>query len=184
MYVIEKRVWETDDSSLYKKSNAPEIAINMRVKTQFINEYVAKQRDKRRADSESTSLDILSETSPDGYYIPDTGEDIDTKMYLTQIMSGFFKRKEYANAFIFDAIITDGAFYKSNSEFSIGRLKSYIQKIDDFYCKIFAINYGLTFRDVVKAYGCVSKGVTTKDINRLFRKLKEDKEFYLCLHDA
>lgn len=189
LYVLDKKVWENPSSSLYGNKQAPEIAINMKIKSSFMNECCAKNRQKRKVNIESLSLDSLEEESPDGYFLPYYDKDVITNLYIKNLVKKYFGNKDYLNAFILDGIVNNNSFTKveGNQKFCVGKLHSSIDKIDKAYCKSFSENYEISCNDVedsLQYIKNISVSSFNKTLRRLFKVLRKDEDLYLLLKNA
>lgn len=189
LYVIDKRVWENKNSKLYKNKDGPEIAINQSLKTSKINMYIFMQRDKRKLNINSVSLDSLEETTSDGFFIPYHDADISTDLYIGSLIKDYFNKKQYLNAFLLDSIMNKNVFVDKNNqvEFNLGKLKSSIKNIDKDYCKIFSQRYQLKTVEVENAisyFNNINYSKLDSVIKKLFNNLRKDKELLSILYDV
>lgn len=189
LYVLDKKVWENISSGLFHNKDAPEIAINTRLKTQLINGFVANNRQKRKANAVILSLDSLEEESSDGYFLSYCEDDLENSMFLKKLIKSYFDKEEYLNAYILDLIISEEGFTKNklNPRFFKGKLKTSVLNIDKRYCETFSETYGLNLHKVESTLEYLHKltpSMIDKNINNLFRSLRRSKDFSLLLHNA
>lgn len=189
MYVLDKRIWDNPDSKLYHKSDSPEIAINMCLKSNKVNLYVYLQRDKRKLNQGIISLDGIQENASEGYFIPYEDEDISAELYIKNLVKDYFQHKNYLDAFILDAVFNRDVFSDKNNtvEFNQAKLRSAIKSIDESYCKFFSRYYNIDLQEVKDSLKYVVNLTYTKldtSINKLFKVLRNDKQLSLILHDA
>lgn len=189
LYVLDKKIWDNSNSSLYKDSSAPEIAINTNLKSNIINFYIYLQRDKRKLNSGILSLDLLEENSSDGYYAQCTDEDVSTKIYLEKLIKQQFDDKEYIGAFTLDIMLNNNVFTDRKDEvvFSNSKLKHFIKEMDYDYCVRFSEKYKISLKDVLgslKYIKNIGPSNLDKYIQKLFKILRKDKELSLFLHNA
>lgn len=188
LYVLEKRVWEKDDSSLYDKENAPEIALNTRIKTQFINESITKQYYKRKANTESISLTTMEDDFSEGYLTPTVDYNINTGCYLKVLISNLFNQGETLKAVVLDCILHENVFTKnSDNEFCDYKLIHRIETLDKDYCKLFSEEYDVNVNDVEKSVGTIKsskRSVLELSIYKVISEFSRSKDFYLSLKNA
>lgn len=190
LYVLEKRVWEDKNSTLYKDINGPEKAIATVMNSQKINYFVANKRDKRRIDNESLSLDQLMEDSSDGYYIPYFDENNIFDEYLKAKIKKCFEEKKYFMAFGLDIIVNGDVYERTeesdtyNISFSKKKFKHLLGMIDEDYCLYFSNRYDIDKQSVIENSNYV-KNIYTYDVydslRRMFYELTTDRDFMMRL---
>ena len=186
LYVIDKKIWLDESSRLFNNPNAPEIAINTNYKSNKVNLFIFKQRDKRKLNSGILSLDYLEENSSDGYFIPSTDKDIEINIYVKELVRDYFHKQEYLSAFILDAIINQNVFtYKKEGIiFNSGKLKTAVKNIDESYCNTFSKSYNLNLKEVLKSLKysqSASNSRIDSAMKKLLHNLRLDKELLSVL---
>ena len=188
-YVMEKKIWLDENSKLFGNKDAPEIAINMALKTAKINLYIYKQRDRRKLNQNILSLQELEEKSADGFFIPYNDKDISLRLYIENLVNKYFKKKEYEKAFILDSIVSNNVFIRKSDgyNFSLGKVRSSLHKLDNISCDIFSKEYNIDLIEVLKSKNYVVK-VNDKKIDKitknLLNELKQDKELLVLLRNV
>lgn len=190
LYCLNKHVWTDPDSQLYKDPNGPEKAINVSIVSGRANYYVARNRDKRKVQLESISLDKLQEDSSDSYFLPYFDTDDTCLYYLYDKVRDYFTKKDYFASFAIHAIITfdfqiqyseDGNMY---TVFSDTQLKHYLRNMSDDDYNYFSEMYDINLCDVKYAAKYV-KDLTydrmSRNLNNLFNTLKHDRQFLKTL---
>lgn len=153
-----------------------------------LNHWTASTRYKRKLDTESLSLDEISENASEDFYIPYNDQYSFFDDYIITLVRNFFKRRDYFPAFMIDLILNANVFDKdteaNNVVFNIKRLKHFMLNIDEDYCKIFSEYYNLSYNSVVRASYYVKSMKSDYILSKIFelkRILQKDKEllFYL-----
>lgn len=190
LYVLDKQVWKDENSKLYNKESAPEIAINTNFKTSKINLFIYLQRDKRKLNNTALSLDTLEENSSDGYFIPAEDRDISTDMCIDSFVKKYFSNKEYINAYSLDLIINNDVFNNgiaNKGALSITKVRNILTSLDYKYCKSFSDKYKVNFQEVKESIKYIEK-TSNSSIDTLIRKLvktlRRNKEFSDIVHNA
>lgn len=189
LYVLDSKVWENPNSSLYGDPLAPEKAIYIKMNGAKLNHWTASMRQKRKLTTESISLDELSENASEDFYVPYYDQYSFFNDYIIDMVRNFFKIRDYFPAFMLDLILTANVFDKDLSgdvSFNDKRLKHYMLNINDEYCKIFSDSYNLSYKSVKRASDYVksmrSDDVTNK-ILELKRILSKNQELLFYLKD-
>ena len=180
---LDHHVWTDPNNKLHNDPNAPDKAIKVCIYSAKINFFVALNYEKRKATKYSYSLDELSETSSDDYYIPYIEPSPYMKLYMYNKIRNYFLDYDYFSAFLLDAIVNVDVFSKDEKTEFIGlsnrKLIKHLRSIDDRYIKVFSDEYELDSEQVRKASEFIqnlSPDRMARNISNLLFLLSKDKE--------
>ena len=190
IYTLNAKAWENPDSTLYQDENAPEKAIYVKMNGAKLNHWTASMRDKRRLDTESYSLDELSENASDDFFLPYYDRHSFLDDFIKSLIKKYFRNKDYFPAFMIDLILNSEVFDLDETtqelNFNDKRLKHFLLTLSDDYRKIFSSEYGLSLKSVKRAslYIRSMKGEDVdKKIIQTKNRLMKDREFISYLKD-
>lgn len=135
-YVIEKRVWEDKNSSLYNDPSGPDKAMHIAMKRQkaiMLSKYSAK---RRLSNFNTLSIDQAHENyndSADGLLFGDSIIDDHLKTFISE----FFEKDEYLNGLLLDCICYNSDSYKPNL------IIKFIRNIDNSFFNYYKNNYNI-----------------------------------------
>ena len=190
LYVLKMRAWENPNSTLYNDPRGPEKAIYVKMNGAKLNHWTASMRDKRRLDTESVSLEELSEDCSEDFYIPYTDRYSILDNYIKHYIQTRFKEKDYFPAFMVDLIINSEVFDKNEETkeiiFNTKRLKHFLLTLPEDYCKIFSELYSLKLKSVLRASQYI-RSMKGTDVDQKIidsqKKLMKNKELLEYLKD-
>ena len=190
IYTLNARAWENPKSSLYQDKNAPEKAIYVKMHGAKLNHWTASMRDKRRLDTESASLDQISEDASEDFYIPYYDKHSFLNDYIKESIKIYFQDKDYFPAFMIDLILNSNVFDINEEtkeiDFNCKRLKHFLLTLSDNYCKMFSEEYDISLNSVLRASSYI-KSMKSDDVDQKIvqtqKRLMRDKEFVSYLKD-
>ena len=190
IYTLNAKAWENPNSTLYQDKNAPEKAIYVKMHGAKLNHWTASMRDKRRLDTESASLDELSEDASEYFYIPYYDSHSFLNDYIKDSIKLYFKNKDYFPAFMIDLILNSDVFDTNKDtgelDFNDKRLKHFFLNLTDSYCKIFSEEYDLSLNSILRASSYI-RSMKSEDVDKKIaetrKRLMRDKEFISYLKD-
>ena len=171
-YVIEKRVWENPNSSLYNDPAGPDKAVHIALKRQMaimLSKYTAQ---RRLSNFNTLSIDEAHENyndSADGLLF-----DIQNDDHLKSFISEYFEKGEILNGLFLDTICYSGSKYDSKS--IIKHIKSITIKDADHFTK----EYNISNRDFKKMLIDINEASTKYleiKLNSLLYKIRNEGLF-------
>ena len=175
-YVLEKRVWEKPESSLYQDKAGPDKAFHMVLKRQRSILLANLNAYKRKSNFNTLSIDGAHEEyadSADGllFDLPDS----DTHQELYFDISNYFHKEDYLNGLFMD-IICFGDYQPSEVGFNTSKIVSLCKKLtmdDYFYYSYFYDVDKIKFRDILREIGQLSTDFLILKLKQLLYILKE-----------
>lgn len=184
LYALNRHVWDDPDNELYQDVNGPEKAINVTIYSQKLNFYNSYKTYKRQVNSSLLSLEKLQEDASDSYYTPYNEDYNFTDSYMYKKVKDYFNLKLYLEAFVLDSILNHDMFTLTEDRceiFNRFKLTKHLHHLDDNFCRYFSKFYKLPIEKVKLATTYIvdvsTDSLNTK-INRLFKNILRDKEFY------
>lgn len=185
-YALKHRKWEDPNSSIYNDPNGPDKVINRYMKCARLTFYQFINRQKRKEDFGTISLESLMEALNDNNpeLEDDTPVDYSLSLDLKQYIKQIFNRKDYFLAFMLDCMLHEPIFEHKDPEnpisksFNVKKLAKYLRQLDETYCKIFAERYDIDLIDVLKSSKYCNNLNSTKIYNKIeynLHKLKHDQ---------
>ena len=151
--VLNSRPWENKKSTLYNDENAPEKAINVCFSNEKINFFVSCQRERRKLNYTSLSLEGIQEGCSDSFFTKGKSIDVVRKVSLKELVLKYFKRDQYIVSFIMDSIMNMN-FIKTDNygiRFDLVALKKHLRTLPEKYCIEFSKEYSIDLEEVKKA---------------------------------
>ena len=190
LYCLDKKVWEDENSPLYKDPNGPEKSINVCVTSSRANYYVAQNRQKRFIALQTISLDYLQELYPE---VLDEAvfDKVDAhKDFIYNKIRNLFIDREYFKAFFLHQVLygnfvkqdCTGKYVKLYFDYNACRKSVRIMNAEDG--KFFASQYNFDNEKVQKALHYVnnmSYAQMQASQDALLRSLRADSEFVSLL---
>ena len=164
---LKDKAWENEESNLYNNENAFNIIINRIMFTTRATVYQASNRKKRKDGHKDVSLNGLTELCQDHSIIAEDMSSQDDYFYtdMNIVISLFFKKKEYFNSFLLDAIV----YHKLTDD---KKLKSFLLNVKR-NSEEFASRYGFPIEEVEKACDYVER-IGYANIDRQYKKHRQE----------
>ena len=159
--VLKAVPWDDPKQSIYQDEKGPEKAINITFQQNIINLFVASKRHKRRLSNEALSLDSILKTSDGTEYslfsfISDDADNMFNQLFWKDMVTAYFRKKEYITAFALDLLLTTPSLIKfENNIYRINvnsLFKVLTSKLDESYCSTFSEIYGVDVKQVDSAF--------------------------------
>ncbi len=160
-------------NSLYNNPNAPDIALNICIKSMRLGFYQASNYDVRKINYETLSLDKLEEDEND-YIIPVENNTFDIDINIKHLVQKYFNSKDYASAFILEGILNGDVFEQDKKEsnaqiFSKKKLAKHLRNLDDTYCKTVSKMFDIDLDKIIEA-SKIYRNINTNKMYRLIDK--------------
>ena len=189
--VLEQEAWENPTQSIYKDEKGPEKAINLIFQQNIINLFVANQRHKRKASSNTLSLDNTLKDDDDdesdtfiSLLAKDELSTILEKLFWKEKVKQYFVEKDYVAAFVTDLLINNPFLIESKDGKYIINSRKIARELNELppnYAKQFSKEYDIPVKQVEGAlsvlkylYNVNSRSVD-KTIHILVRDIKEER---------
>ena len=175
-YVIDKRVWENPDNSLYNDPTGPDKAMHIAMKRQraiMLTKFNAK---KRKSNFNVLSIDEAHEEysdSADGLLF---GSEYSNEDYMRTYISEYFDKGEYLSGLLLDCI----CYNNDSNEFKPTNIIRFLKGLNKEYYSYYYENYELDEEDFKK---CVyeiknsSNNYLRIKLNSLLYKLRKEGSF-------
>lgn len=174
-YVLEKRVWENPENSLYEDPKGPDKAMHVAIKRQK-NIVISKYNAYRRLTNfNSLSLDGFRDSYNDAGegWLTDL-EQVEAEDDLYYFVSSYFKGDSYLDGFILDAIC-----YSNSRSYDKKQVVSFVRNITlkdfDYYHNDYGADRDTFIKTLNELLDTTPKYLSIQ-INKLLYNLKE-KEF-------
>ena len=164
---LKDRAWENEKSNLYGNENAFNIVINRIMFTTRATAYQASNRKKRKDNHKDISLDGLTDLYQDHSIVAEDMSTRDDYFYtdMNLVITLFFKKKEYFNSFLLDAIV----YHKLTDE---KKLKSFLLNVKR-NAEEFSARYKFPIEEVEKASDYVER-IGYANIDRQYKKHRQE----------
>lgn len=176
-YVCTQSVWLNKDSTLYNDKDAFLKAMNTTIQCRKKNFINAKFRQKRFANYDTISLDVITDEYSDGYFTPYLPEYNFEEDEISNQIIRYFKSKDYITAFLLDSVINFNIFDDDNGMLDVRKLRKHLRHLDDNFCAYFSIKYGLKENEVLysrKYFSNIPQSKLDKKLYNAFTNLKNN----------
>jgi len=173
-YVLEKRVWENPESSLYGDKSAPDKAFHISLKRQRSIVLANLTADKRQSNFNNLSIDEFHEAyndSSDGMLFEglcSSESDNNLGIYI----SSYFDNDDYIEAFALDSIC-----YGQYGDYSVDKIIKIIKNLDNKDFKYYKMFYNLSnskYKKYLKEISRTNKQIIEYHIKKLLYNLREE----------
>lgn len=153
-YAFEHRKWLDPTSKIYNDPAGPDKIINRAMFSTCLTEYQHVNKEKRKSNLFSASLDSFKEEYGDAFYNMLGDEYIDYLSVNTPygyLVVDAFETKQFVLAFLLDAILEQDVFKlieQGNSKYCVfddKKLVKYLRRLDEKSASIFAKRYDIEF---------------------------------------
>lgn len=153
LFALQTKAWRNPDSKIYGDLNGPDKIINRCIKNERANFYQACNRKKRVINFECDSLEKMEEESNIQLESATLADETSFSNTYSEIISYYFRKKEYFTAFMLDGIINGDVFKleEGQEKYSEKKLIQHLKHLDDRYCAIFSDIHNLDYDLVKKA---------------------------------
>lgn len=127
-YVLEKRVWNNPESSIYKDKDAVLKCMYVVTNSRRKGYFTAQNRHKRKVNQFPLSLDSLSEEFQEGYFSPVFEKYNFERGWESKFISRLWEKKLYVSAIILDIILNLDVF--EGDSISKKKIKKYVKNFD------------------------------------------------------
>ena len=188
-YALKHRKWEDPTSTIYNDPNGPDKVINRYMKCARLTFYQFINRQKRKDDFSTISLDMLTESLNDNTFdIEDESKRLDTssKLDFKDYIKDVFNRKDYFLAFMLDSMLYEPIFDGKDinnpisKSFNVKKLAKYLRQLDTTYCQIFSKRYKIPLETVLNSVKYCNHLSSTKIYSKIeynLNKLRHDDFF-------
>lgn len=174
IYVLNKRVWENESSSLYNDPAAPDKAMHIAMKRQqaiMLSKYTAT---KRLSNFNTLSFDAAHEEykdSADGLFLND---DYFKEDKMKSFINDYFINDDYLSGLFLDAICYNVIKYNTKN------IIKYIKNIDDKDLDYYLSNYDINRKKFIKLINSLKTTTNeymTVKLNSLLYSLRKENLF-------
>ena len=138
LYVLKKRQWLNPKSSLYQDINAPDRAINTNLRCLRVNHIVSTNRDKKKTNINTVSIERLYEENKD-YILPIYKDNYEETTSLYEIVKDCVKKHNLLKGIIIDVLANEDCSYEG--ELCLPKLYSKLYNIGIEYERDFKLRY-------------------------------------------
>lgn len=175
-YVLDKRVWENEDNSLYNDPTGPDKAMHIAMKRQKAILLSKLSTHKRIANFNTLSIDGAKEDYHDSaegllFDVSQNNSDNELKLFIS---SAFFKDKNSCiDGLLLDLICYNGTSETFNIKSTIKDLKKLTMKDYDYYNSMYTVDKNL-FKEALRTIYYYSNALLEIKLKSLLHRLKED----------
>ena len=186
LYVLKHHVWTDPTHNLFNDPRAPEKAINVVFTSTKINYFVSLTRQKRKVDTQSLSLETISEEKADSYFLPVYDNYNFLELNLIKLIKKLYKSNEYFSSICLDLVLNENLIDRSNNQvLQYKKLKKRLRSLDDNYAKFFSALYDVPYDSLLRSVQYISNLSNIEldvKISRFFNELQHNKELISILH--
>ena len=144
LYILRDKPWQDKNSSIYKDPKAIEKMLNTCVKCDRANWFQASNRQKRKINHGTSSLEGLSDEYSDSFLPTELTLAAPEMPLYEDLVLHYYSKQQYLMALMIDVIVHDAKLENVNNDRSlIVAIKKSIRSLPPDYSKIFAKTYGL-----------------------------------------
>lgn len=175
LYAIKERPWQNPESTVYNDPKAVEKILNTCLKCNRANWFQASNRDKRKLNHGTNSLEALKEEFNDAFVSDNLIYEMNP-LTCKDLILNFYKKQQYLLALIVDLIVNDIKLEGIDNEKSlVSSIKKSIKSLPKTYFHTFSKEHGLPLDEVEKSFSFIyniSDSKLTRSIQIYVRKLK------------
>ena len=181
LYALEHRKWLDPTSNIYDDPNGADKVINRCIKSTRLIFYDNSNKDKRKIQAVTFSLNELCEQNGDSSFPTDYIENSPDINIGKELIKDAFIKRNYFDCFMIDGIINADTtdYYIENynrynvySIFSIKKLVKHLKQLDDSYCNLISRRFNLDN----KIMATNAKEIRQLSSQRLYTKIKNRLE--------
>lgn len=153
LYILKEKPWKNENSTVYNDPKAIEKMLNTCVKCDRANWFQASNRQKRKINHGTSSLEALSEEYSDSF-LPNELTLAEPELSPHQsLVLYYFDRQQYLMSLIIDVIVNDVKLSNIIDDKSlIIAIKKSIKSLPEDYYKIFSKSYGISSDKVESSF--------------------------------
>lgn len=170
LYAIKNKPWENPKSSLYQDKKAIEKILNVFVKCQRVNWFQASNRQKRKLNHATLSIEELQEMYNDGFVSGNLIAETEFPFFKDLVFK-FYNEKQYLMCFIIDIIVNDISIEKLENNNIVRLIIESIKSLPSNYVNSFCSTYNTNSEVITEALNVVN--------NMSPKKLQESIEIKL-----
>ena len=175
-YIVKKRVWEDENSTLYGNPKAPEMAFKVVLKRERGILLSNLNTDKRRSNFNSLSIDSLREEyndSTDGmFYLDQLTSEEDHSLEMILLVKSFFDKGQLLEGLFIDMIA-----FGLNTAYTERKVVTRLSNLKPEDFSYYNLVYNLSEKDYNKALyeiGNTSRRLLMIKLKQLMNSLKEE----------
>ena len=170
LYAIKNKPWENPKSSLYQDKKSIEKILNVFVKCQRVNWFQASNRQKRKLNHATLSIEELQEMYNDGFVSGNLIAQTEFPFFKDLVFK-FYNEKQYLMCFIIDIIVNDISIKKLENNNIVRLIIESIKSLPSNYVNSFCSTYNANIEVITEALNVVN--------NMSLKKLQESIEIKL-----
>lgn len=183
LFVLSEEAWEDPAQSIYKDEKGPEKAINLTFQQNVINLFVANQRHKRKASTNTLSLDnTLKEGDEDdsetfvSLLAKDELSTLLEQLFWKEKVKQYYQEKDFIAAFVTDLLIKDTSLVESKDDKYVINARKLAKELNDLtpsYAYQFSTDYDIPVEQVESVLNYLYN-VNSRNVEKVLRVLIQD----------
>lgn len=183
LFVLSEEAWEDPAQSIYKDEKGPEKAINLTFQQNIINLFVANQRHKRKASTNTLSLDnTLKEGDEDdsetfvSLLAKDELSTLLEQLFWKEKVKQYYQEKDFIAAFVTDLLIKDTSLVESKDDKYVINARKLAKELNDLtpsYAYQFSTDYDIPVEQVESVLNYLYN-VNSRNVEKVLRVLIQD----------
>ena len=183
LFVLSEEAWEDPDQSIYKDEKGPEKAINLTFQQNIINLFVANQRHKRKASTNTLSLDNTvkdgDEDDSETFVSLLAKDELSTlleQLFWKEKVKQYYQEKDFIAAFVTDLLIKDTSLVESKDDKYVINARKLAKELNDLtpsYAYQFSTDYDIPVEQVESVLNYLYN-VNSRNVEKVLRVLIQD----------